>query len=125
MRSLGVIVLYKVIDQGAEFMDLLEHISYGVEFVSPAGLHAFDPSVQFGRPGRQDPQVDLVFLTGGFELGHEFGTAVDLDGFDRERRSTDKLVEEAGSRSGRGVGRGQGGCPSGLCGVSQADNLVV
>ena len=70
MRSLGVIVLCKVIDQGAEFMDLMEHFAYGVEFVSPTGLYAFVPYVQFGRPGRQDPQVDLVFLTGGFELGH-------------------------------------------------------
>ena len=67
---------------------------WGVEFVSPGELGAFDAAVEVGTFWRQDHELEAVFLAMILEDGHELGSAVDLDAFDLERSGGDELVEQ-------------------------------
>ena len=78
----------KASDEGLEFVDAARQVVWGVEFVSPGELGAFDAAVEVGTFWRQDHELEAVFLAMILEDGHELGSAVDLDAFDprTERR---------------------------------------
>lgn len=74
-----------------------------VELASPGQLSSFDGAVEVGGSWGQDQELDLSLLAGGFEFGHEFAAAVDLDALDGERGLLEQLVEEFRGTGGGGA----------------------
>ena len=102
MRADEVVGVLPVVDQRVQLLDAAGQIGAGVEFVAPRAVASFDAAVELRHAWRQHVELDVFGFAGGFELGHEFGAAVDLDGFKREGQIGLELVEE--QRRGRGRG---------------------
>ena len=66
-----------------------------VEVFSECSVGSLDASVVFWACGGQDEERYVELLAGLFELPHELGSAVDLDGFDFEERFFGELNEES------------------------------
>ena len=84
------------LDHFGDLVDAHWQIDAGVKLVSPGAITALDRSVELWRAGRQDIKGQLFVCAGLFELGHELGSAVDLDRFDRVGHLKENLVEKAG-----------------------------
>src|SRR5947199_8888277 len=73
-----VVEVLEGVDPLGELLQIQRQIVAGVELVAPSAVAAFDRAVELGRARRQDVERQLGVPTGEFELGHEFGAAVDL-----------------------------------------------
>ena len=83
----------------------------GVEFFFEDAVSALDTPVILGFFGGQDEQGDAEGLAVFFEIGHEFGPAVDLDGHDIKRQFIFDFTQEffCGSAGGVAVNLGEYG----------------
>jgi hypothetical protein len=104
MRSSVVVEVLESADDGAEVLERGGQFVDFVEFTSPGFLDAFDSAIELGAAGREDEEFDAAVAAGGLEGGHEFATAIDLDGADVERAVLEDLVEEACGVGGGGAG---------------------
>ena len=66
-----------------------------VEVFSECSVGSLDASVVFWACGWEDEERDVEVCAGLFELSHELGSAVDLDGFDFEWCFFDEFTEES------------------------------
>jgi len=65
--------------------------------LGPGGVvGALDAAVEPGGPWREDEEREAEVAACGFELGHELGAAVDLDGLDPGVRDERRFEEPAG-----------------------------
>ena len=83
----------------------------GVKFFLENAVSAFDTPVILGFFGGQDEQGDAEGLAFFFELGHEFGPAVDLNRHDGKRELLFDFTQEffGGSAVGVAIDLGQYG----------------
>src|SRR3990170_6058129 len=77
-----------------------------VELLLVGTLGTLDVTVELGGAGWKDEEFDAALAAGVLKLGHELGTAVDLDRSDREGHALEDGIQEAG----RGVSRGAAMC---------------
>jgi hypothetical protein len=61
-------------------------------------------AVELGGAWREDEELQITPLTGGFELAHELGAAVHLNGPDGEGRALLEGGQEVGGGAGSGYG---------------------
>jgi len=80
-----VIEMLESIDVLGDPVDFGRPVDGGVELISPCAVASLDGSIELWRSGRQDVERQVLVAAGGFELGQEFGPAVDLDGLDGPR----------------------------------------
>jgi hypothetical protein len=84
---------------------------FGVEFFFKDAISALDTPVILGFFGGQDEQSDAEGMAVFFELGHEFGPAVDLDGHDGKREFLFDFTQKffCGSAGGVAIHLGEDG----------------
>jgi hypothetical protein len=76
----------------------------GVGLVPSGSIATLDGAIHFLETWEARRRPGFSVGAGLFELGHELGTSIDLDGFDGERHVSQHLVEEECRRSeGRAV----------------------
>src|SRR3970282_435317 len=106
VRPVGVVDILpsakKLVDLG-ERGDRCETV---VELLLVGTLGTLDVAVELGGARRKDEEFDAALAAGRLELGHELGTAVDLDRSDREGHALEDRIQEAS----RGVSRGKAVC---------------
>jgi hypothetical protein len=100
VRPVMIEAMGEGVDEGLQLVDAVGQVVGGVELISPGAVAAFDGAVELRALGRQHVEGEALFLAGALEVGHELGTAVDLDGFDLERHVGDELVEEGAGEVG-------------------------
>jgi hypothetical protein len=103
MRSNEVVGFLPVFDEWVQLLDGGRQIGAGIELVAPRAVAAFDAAVELGHARRQDVELDILGLAGGFELGHELGAAIDLDALELEGQVGFQLIEEQRGGSGGGA----------------------
>jgi hypothetical protein len=106
-----------------EGREIMRQVVAGVELVSPYALGALDTAIELRGFGRQHEERDALVFAGLLELGHEFGTAIDLDGFQRDGECGAPIVE---GRSPAVAAEGFGGRETGdrIVGGELVDGLV-
>jgi hypothetical protein len=112
----GVVNLLPLTEFAIEFFHLQGAEGNLVELFGVSAVGAFDGAVEFGR-ARQHEQVQAALLTGGFELGCELASAIDLQRTDGKGHAVQQGVEELG-------GRCSGGASVGLDHVPARDDVA-
>src|SRR5260221_13565170 len=100
MRTHGIVDLLPVAEFAIELFHLQRAESDLVELLGVSAVGAFDGAVEFGRTGRKHEQVQAALLTGGFELGGELASAVDLQSANGKGHAVQQGVEELGGSEG-------------------------
>lgn len=96
--SVDVVEVAEAADGPAEFVEVMGQVVAGREVAPPRSIGALrcraKPRRSFRAIWRQDVARDALGLAGGIELGHELGTADELDAGDWEGQLGEELVEE-------------------------------
>jgi len=100
MGTEAIVGVFPFCESKVERLDLQIAIVDLIEFLCMGSVGALDVTVQLGRARWKDEEADTTVLTGLFEGSTELGTAVDLNGPDRERHSTKQGIQERRSRGG-------------------------
>ena len=94
MRPEGVVFFDGFFEFAADFVDDVGS-EVVVEFFSEGAIGAPDAAIVFWSRGREDEEFDVALGAGLFELYHELGSAIDLDGFDFEGCFFDEFKKES------------------------------
>ena len=96
MGSEVVVFLDGFLELASDLSDVVRgEVGLPVEVFSECSVGSLDASVVFWACGWEDEERDVELLAGLFELPHELGSAVDLDGFDFEWCCFDEFAEES------------------------------
>ena len=104
MRSEVVVFLDGFLELASDLCDGVRvEVGSPVEVFSKCSVGSLDASVVFGFCGWEDEEGDVELGAGLFELPHELGSAIDLNGFDFEGCCFDEFQEESSCGGAGGI----------------------
>ena len=103
MRPEGVVFFDGFLEFAANFVDGAgREVVVVIELFSEGAIGVLDAAIIFWSHGREDKEFDVALGAGLFELPHELGSAIDLDGCDFEKCFFDEFREESLCGGARG-----------------------